>query len=186
MERNDSAIAVFDTHNAAEDAIKRLATAGFDMKNLSIVGRGYHTEEKAVGFYNVGSRIKFWGKQGAYWGGLWGLFFGGVFVTLPAVGSIVVLGYLAAALISTLEGAAVIGGLSALGAALYSLGIPKDSIVAYETAVKADRFLVMAHGHPEDVARAKAVLALAKPSRLDTHEGAASGTPAALPVPATA
>ena len=71
-----------------------LADAKFDMRQLSIVGQGYHTEEKVVGFYNVGDRIKFWGKRGAFWGGLWGLFFGGVFLMVPVVGQVMVLGYL--------------------------------------------------------------------------------------------
>jgi uncharacterized membrane protein len=50
------------------------------------------------------------------------------------------------------------GGLGALGAGLYSIGIPKDSIVQYETAVKAGKFLLIAHGTADDVARAKASL----------------------------
>jgi len=55
-------------------AVKTLAAAGFDMRNLSVVGKGYHSEEKVVGFYNIGDRIKFWGSRGAFWGGFWGLF----------------------------------------------------------------------------------------------------------------
>jgi hypothetical protein len=31
--------------------VKRLTDAGFDMKTLSVVGKGYHTNEKVVGFY---------------------------------------------------------------------------------------------------------------------------------------
>ena len=68
------------------------------------------------------------------------------------------------------ENAIVVGGLSALGAALYSVGIPKDSVLAYETAVKADDFLVMARGSTEEMARAKTILAATDPSRLDMHE----------------
>jgi len=41
----------------------------------------------------------------------------------------------------------VVGGLGAIGAGLYSIGIPKDSVVKYETAIKSDKFLVLAHGH---------------------------------------
>jgi hypothetical protein len=37
------------------------------MKHLSVVGKGYHTEEKVVGSYKIGNRIKFWGKRGAFW-----------------------------------------------------------------------------------------------------------------------
>ncbi len=168
----DSIIAVFAEHNAAEAAVKKLNAAGFDMKNLSVVGKGYHTDEKVVGFYNMGDRIKFWGKRGAFWGGLWGLFFGGLFLTIPVVGHVVVLGYLATVAITALENAVMVGGLSAIGAALYSIGIPKDSVIQYETALKADNFLVMAHGTTEEMARAKTILGAANASRVDVHAGA--------------
>jgi len=72
MEKIDSVIAVFGDHPAAEAAVKKLTAAGFEMKNLSVVGKGYHTDEKVVGFYNTGDRIKFWGTRGAFWGGFWG------------------------------------------------------------------------------------------------------------------
>src|SRR5271165_4325818 len=128
METADTVIAVFADHPAAETAIKKLTAAGFEMKNLSLVGKGYHTDEKVVGFYNAGDRIKFWGLRGAFWGGLWGLFFGGLFLTVPVVGHVVVLGYLATVAFAAIENALMVGGLSALGAALYSIGVPKDSV----------------------------------------------------------
>ena len=172
MDKIDTVIAVFEDHNAADAAVKKLTAAGFKMKNLSVVGKGYHTDEKVVGFYNQGDRIKFWGTRGAFWGGLWGWFFGGLFMVIPGVGHVVILGYLATMAISAIETAVVVGGLSALGAALYSIGVPKDSVIQYETALKADSFLVMAHGAAEEVARAKTILGTANPSRLDVHAGA--------------
>ena len=171
MQTPDSIIAIFEDHAAAEAAVKKLAATGFAMKSLSVVGKGYHTEEKVVGFYNVGDRVKFWGKQGAFWGALWGLFLGGMYLTVPVTGPVVVLGYLAATAISVLEGAVIVGGMSAFGAALFSIGIPKDSVLQYEAAVKADNFLVMAHGTSEEVSRAKAILVAANPTRLDVHAG---------------
>ena len=132
METADTVIAVFADHHAAETAVKKLTAAGFEMKNLSVVGKGYHSDEKVVGFYNIGDRVKFWGTRGAFWGGLWGWFLGGFFMTIPVVGHVVVLGYLAAMAISAVETAVMVGGLSALGAALYSIGIPKDSVIQYE------------------------------------------------------
>jgi hypothetical protein len=178
VEKTDTAIAVFASHNAAETAVKKLTAAGFEMKNLSVVGKGYQTDEKVVGFYNVGDRIKFWGTRGALWGGLWGMFFGGLFLTIPVVGHVIVLGYLASIAICAIENAVVVGGLSALGAALYSVGIPKDSVIQYETAVKADSFLVMAHGTSDEITRAKAILGAANPSRLEVHPGVKAMQPA--------
>jgi hypothetical protein len=181
MKTDETVVAVFSDHLAAEKAVKTLAGSGFEMKNLSVVGKGYHTEEKVVGFYNVGDRVKFWGTQGAYWGGLWGLFFGGLFLTVPLVGHVMVLGYLGAIALSAIEGAVVTGGLSAIGAALFSIGIPKDSVIEYEAAVKADDFLVMAHGTADEMVRAKTILDAAKPSRIDVH----GATPPPLPPPTT-
>ena len=170
MTEPNSVIAVFPDHKGAEAAVKKLASAGIEMKHLSVVGKGYHTDEKVVGFYNMGDRVKFWGANGAFWGGLWGWLLGGVMITTPVVGPVVVVGYIAAIVISAIEGALVVGGLSALGAALYSTGIPKDSIVAYETDLKADKFLVLARGPAEEMARAKTILSTFKPARIDQHE----------------
>jgi hypothetical protein len=178
MEKTDTVVAVFADHQGAEAAVKKLGAAGFEMKNLSIVGKGYHSEEKVVGFYNIGDRIKFWGTRGAFWGGFWGVFLGGLFMSIPVVGHVIVLGYLATLAISAIESAVTVGGLGVLGAALYSIGIPKDSVVQYEADLKADGFLVMAHGPADEVARAKTILGTANPSRVDVHAGAAAAAPA--------
>jgi hypothetical protein len=174
MTELNAVIAVFDDHHAAEVAVKKLADAGIDIKRLSVVGKGFHTDEHVVGFYNAGDRIKFWGKRGAFWGGLWGWLFGGIFMFIPVVGHVVMIGYFAVAALAAIEGAVVVGGASALGAALYSIGIPKDSAIAYESAVKADGFLVMAHGSAEEVDRARKALEPLRPSRIDVHEGSAA------------
>ena len=158
MKKENSCIAILKTHTEAEQAVKDLQKAGFDMKKLSIVGKGYHTEEEPLGYYNVGDRVKFWGKQGAFWGGLWGVLLGAGFFWIPVFGPLMVAGPITMALIGALEGAVVTGGMTALGAAIYSIGIPRDSIVKYETAVKTDQFLLIVHGAQEEVERARDLL----------------------------
>jgi hypothetical protein len=128
------------------------------MKKLSIVGKDYNTEEHVVGFYKAGDRMKFWGKHGAFWGGLWGMLFGSALFMIPGFGQVIVLGPLVGWIVGALGEAAVVGGLSALGAGLYSIGIPKDSILKYETALKADQFVVVAHGTDDEVAAARKIL----------------------------
>jgi hypothetical protein len=61
-------------------------------------------------------------------------------------------------IVGALEGAVVVGGLSALGAGLYSIGIPRDSVIKYEAALRSDKFLVIAHGTADEVAKAKSIL----------------------------
>ena len=171
MTPTNTVVAVFADHAGADAAIKQLAASGVEIKHLSVVGKGYHTEETATGFYNIGDRMKFWGSRGAFWGGLWGLFFGGILLTIPVVGHVIVLGYLATAIASAVEGAVVVGGLSAISAALFSVGIPKDSVVRYETAVKADSFLVLAHGTAAEMAKAQHLLRAAGPLSVEAYDG---------------
>jgi hypothetical protein len=158
MSNEDVGIAVFNTHVEAENAVKELQKSGFDMKRLSIVGKDYHTEEHVIGYYHTGDRMKYWGKLGAFWGGLWGILFGAAFFWVPGIGPLVVAGPLISAIVGGLEGVVVVGGLSALGAGLYSLGIPKDSIIRYESSVKADKFLLLVHGSGDELAKAKDIL----------------------------
>jgi hypothetical protein len=63
----------------------------------------------------------------------------------------------------------VVGGLSAIGAGLYSLGIPKDSILRYETAIKTGNYVLIAHGTMEDTQRAKDILFHTTQELLEHH-----------------
>ena len=158
MTKENVGIAVFNTHVEAETAVKELQKSGFDMKKLSIVGKDYHTEDQVIGYYHTGDRMMYWGKLGAFWGGLWGILFGAAFFLIPGIGPLVVAGPLVASIVGGLEGAVAVGGLTALGAGLYSLGIPKDSIINYESSVKSDKFLLVVHGAGDELARAKDIL----------------------------
>jgi hypothetical protein len=158
MPMEDVGVAVLNTHAEAEEAVKELQRSGFELKKLSIVGKDYHTEEHVVGYYNAGDRMKYWGKMGAFWGGLWGILFGSAFFLIPGLGPIIVAGPLVAAIVGGLEGAVAVGGLSALGAGLFSIGIPRDSVLKYETAIKSDKYILLVHGSADEVAKAKDVL----------------------------
>ncbi|HEB93170.1 MAG TPA: hypothetical protein ENI94_06825 [Gammaproteobacteria bacterium] len=159
MVEENSCVAVYDNHRQAEEAVRCLLAKGFETGKLSIAGKGYQREAHPIGFYNTGDRMKFWGAQGAFWGDLWGLLLGAAFFWVSGLGTVVIAGPLVSALITALEGAAVVGGFSALGAALYSIGIPRDSIVRYETAIRSDHYLLIVHGDQREVAQAHEVLA---------------------------
>lgn len=174
----DIAVALYEQHSQAENAVKALQRAGFDMKKISIIGKDYETEEHILGFLNAGDRAKIFGKYGAFWGGLMGILFGSALMFIPVLGHIVVLGPLAAMLFGGLQGAAVVGGLSALAGALMSIGIPKDSVLRYETALRANKFMLMVHGDNRDISRAQEVLKSSGMSSFE-HHPAPSEAPAA-------
>ena len=102
--------------------------------------------------------MKAWGKLGAFWGGLWGILFGAAFFVIPGIGPIAVAGPLVSAIVGALQGVVVVGGLSALAAGLVGIGIPKDTVIKYETALKADKFLLIVHGTAAETANAKDIL----------------------------
>jgi uncharacterized membrane protein len=141
-----SVVAIYKTHEQAELAIKDLQEAGVDMKSLSIAAKDTHTDEHVVGYYNAGDRMKYWGKMGAFWGGFWGLLFGSAAFMIPGIGPLLVAGPLVGWIVAGLEGAVVVGGVSAVGAGLFSLGIPKDSVIKYDVALKSDKFLLVFNG----------------------------------------
>jgi hypothetical protein len=169
MSDNNIVVAVYDAHTQAELAVKELQSSGFDMKKLSIVAKNPHVEENVVGFYSTGDRMKHWGKTGAFWGGIWGMLFGAAFFAIPGIGPVLVAGPLVAWIVGALEGAVVVGGAGAIGAGLFSVGIPKDSVLKYEIALKTDKFLLLFHGTEHEAGRAREILQGTHAAELNVH-----------------
>jgi hypothetical protein len=97
------------------------------------------------------------------------MLFGAAFFAIPSLGPVLVAGPLVAWIVGALEGAVVVGGLSAVGAGLYSIGIPKDSVVKYETAIGSDKFIVLAHGTAGEVAKPKDIMQTTRPMEVTLH-----------------
>ena len=166
----NAVVAIYKSHTEAEAAVKELQRSGFDMKKLSIVGRDEHRDEHVIGYYNAGDRMKYWGKTGAFWGGFWGLLVGSAFFVIPGIGPLLMAGPIVGWIVGALEGAVVVGGLSALGAGLYSIGIPKNSILQYETALKTGKFVLIAHGTQEETTLAREIINRTSPEALEVHQ----------------
>ena len=150
------------------------------MNQLSIVGREYQTEDHVIGYYNAGERIRYWGESSAFWGGTWGLLFGSAFFLVPGIGPLVVAGPLVSWIVESLKGAVTVGGLTPVGTGICSLGIPKDSVVHYESAIKYGKFLLIAHANNEDVFHAHEIISSTEPDVLADHKVSHSNTEAVL------
>lgn len=169
MTNNNSTVAIYPSHTTVETAVKKLQEDGFDMKKLSIIGRDYQTDEHVVGYYNIGDRMKIWGKTGAFWGGLGGVLFGSALFWIPGLGPLIVAGPLVGWIVGTLEGSLIVGSMSAIGSALYSLNIPTDSILQYEKTLKSGKFVLLAHGSMDDTIKAKEILDHTETETLEHH-----------------
>ncbi len=180
MNKCNSTVAIYKSHDEAETAVKELQQSGFDMKHLSIIGRDYHTDEHVVGYYNTSDRMKYWGKAGAFWGGIWGWLFGSAFFFIPGIGPMLFAGPVVSMIVGALEGAVIMGGLSALGAGLYSMGIPRNSVLQYETALKSGKYVVIAHGSAEEASRAHEIIGRTNPESVEEHEPSIAAREAVL------
>jgi hypothetical protein len=150
-------VAIYPDHDAAEQAVAKLRDASFDVTKLSIIGKN-HMEESVVGYDRTWESMKYWGLRGAFRGGMWGLLLGAGFFLIPGVSPALTAGPLLGAVVTGLGLAATIGGLSALAAGLIHHGIPKEAAIKYENAITSGKFLIIAHGTPEEVARARLIV----------------------------
>ena len=113
--------------------------------------------------------MAYWGKTGAFWGSLWGFLVGAAFLIIPGIGPVVVAGPVASWIVGALEGAIFVGGVSVLGAGLVSVGIPRDSVLKYESSVKAGKFLLILHGTAAEAEKVRDVLNATNAEMVDVH-----------------
>jgi hypothetical protein len=151
-------VAVFSDHESAEAAVRRLVKEGFDMKDVSIVGRDFQVTEEPIGFVSPRDFVLAGAGTGAWVGGLFGLLLGAAFLVLPGVGPVVIAGPLSAAILGGLEGALAGAAMGALSGALVGWGIPRNEALKYEAQVKAGKFLVVVHGDAAKIEKAKQML----------------------------
>jgi uncharacterized membrane protein len=159
-ETPNAVVAVYATEDDVTVAVKHLEHEHYDMSRISVLAKGMSEERHIVGFETPSTHTKRWAK----WGGLWGWLFG-AFLFVPGVGHVAIGGYLLYLITTTGLGAAS----GALAGALTGVGIPKDGIPKYEADLRADKFLVIAHGTPSEVDRARELLSQTTHDRIDHH-----------------
>jgi hypothetical protein len=58
------------------------------------------------------------------------------------------------------------------------MGIPKDSVIQYETALKTDKFLLLVHGAAPAVEKAREILESTRPVQVTVHSAELAGVAA--------
>lgn len=165
----NSMVAVYETPADAVQGANDLHQAGFDISRLSIAVREYPGPDHIIGCCNSGAQVKYWGKMGALWGKLAGYWAGAAFFELPGVGPVLLAGPLVSGVVASMEEASASSGAGLLGGGLRRLGIPRESIVRYESELRSERLLLVAHGTAEELIRAKDILHFTHPAELNIH-----------------
>ncbi len=146
-------VAVFADRDVARATLERLLDKDFPMDSVSLLGKGETSGDDSIGIYykGLGERIKVWGAQGAFWGGLWGLLAGaaGMFV-IPGLGAVLAAGPIVEAIAAALAGAAVSGSamagaaaVSQLAIALHRMGIPHERLQYFHDAIQQGHYIIM-------------------------------------------
>jgi len=153
MQARNTAVAVFDDRDDAEDAINALKDAGFRGDQIGLVARD--RDQASDMAESTGTKAGEGAMTGAVAGGLLGGI-GGFLVgvgslAIPVIGPVIAAGAFATAL----AGAAVGAGVGALAGALIGMGIPENEASWYEDRVKGGAWLVSvnASGRYDDARR---------------------------------
>jgi hypothetical protein len=169
---NQAVVASYRDHSDAEDAVRLLARCGLPVNTISIIGRRFETHEDIQGFYTPTDAAYAGAGEGAWYGGIFGLFMGaaGYFV-FPSIGALMVLGPLAGFIAGSIAGA----GIGALVSGFAAAGIPKDHALKYQEIVQAGEHLVVVHGSEARCAKAHQVLLNTTSLQLHSHYGGTDG-----------
>jgi hypothetical protein len=175
MPENKALVAICNGHAQVERAIAELLRLGFHAKNLSVFRKAHLDEEEFVGLYTAGERLLARGGSAAFWERMWDLLGDGGFFLVPRIGPVVLAGPFIHTLVAAVDDGVAVGGLSALGAAIYSLGIPRVRVLSHKIGIMAGQCAVVALASPELVTKAKTAL-LAIHGVTECHHTAADVT----------
>lgn len=150
----ESVIAIYKTHEEAEEAVHQLERGGIPLGKVSIIGRDFRVREEIQGYYRPSDAAKEGAAFGAWFGGLFGLLSGfGLFI-LPIAGPLIVLGPLA----GLIAGAATGAGIGALVNGLMAMGLSKEDALKYKARLEGGEFLVAVTGPAGEIEAARAIL----------------------------
>jgi uncharacterized membrane protein len=173
-EKNRFLVAVYPDEEKADAVVKALIDKDYQMDLISVLGKMHAVGDDALGIYNLNAdeRMKAWGKQGAFWGGLWGALAGAAgFFVIPGIGAVAVAGFIVEAFVGgAVAGAGIMAGagaLSQLAVAFHRTGIPEEKIEALHKAIEDGKYVVMLRGAESEVEQWRDVLEAGHPLSVD-------------------
>ncbi len=179
-------VAVFDDETRAQQALQRLQDKDAPMDMLSILGKVHPSGDDVLGisYHGPGERLKTWARQGAFWGGVWGMLSGAaMFVLLPGVGPLIaagsivetLAGVLAAEAAGTVVGGAIGAGAMAGAAAatrlmvvLHRSGIPPEQLEHLHSAIEAGHYVLLLRTTKDTAGQWQSLLQDSQPTELLT------------------
>lgn len=169
MSEQDTMIAVYRLHDDVEEAVNALRKSGFGPGTVSIVGRNFHTVDAVVGYSTAGDAVRPCGRLGPFWGDLLTSFSEFALYWVPDLGPLVMAGELMSRVQQASDENVIVYGLTALGIALYSMGVPEYGALGCEDAIRQDKFILVVRGRAHDLKRARGALVLSDAESIEIH-----------------
>ena len=148
----ESLVAQFDTPQSVDTALQQLKEADVPSKNLSrVTPTSQDAKEPGAGssMQTTGAPSTSHDSQAAP---------GDSVFLIPGVGQLRVAGPLVNSILAQAATATPKSGQSVLAAGLLSIGIPAESIPAYDAALRAGKSLLVAHGSCDEVTAAERII----------------------------
>lgn len=144
-------VGVYDSEQAAINAIKALLEQGYSHDEISVIGSDNEDVEsiKEATGTKTDEGLAVGAAAGGALGGIGGLLAGLGALTIPGIGPLLAAGPIAA----TLAGAAVGAGVGGIAGALAGLGIPEDEAERYEDYVREGKILVLVEKRDDYIER---------------------------------
>ncbi len=149
----NAAVVALDSEREARLALAGLRSAGVAEGSLSVLARDSRPAHRPAAYYAADGTARVWGEGSAFWNEMWAALPGWAVLTIPGWGTLLAAGAFGGWLVNALENSVVFGGLNAVEAVLYSLGVEKGEAGRYEEAVASGKILLIAHGAAEEVER---------------------------------
>lgn len=158
MHTQSAPVYLYNSPVKADLAIQALGRAGFDLTQLSLIGKICPSGDHELGAHsNVACTPACQGPT-AIGRNVWQLLAAPDVYFLPGTGTLAMTGPVVQTLVGQLERAATIGEPSALDATFSRLGASRTNAARYETALKAHHYVLMVHGSDTDVSKAHEAL----------------------------
>ncbi|VAW97739.1 hypothetical protein MNBD_GAMMA21-2946 [hydrothermal vent metagenome] len=144
-------IVVYSETDVVEQAIDELQVTGYNFRQLSVMGGGHDMKTCLPGLYRTEGNVCLLGPQADFWNTLCDHFNGIAYYWDHDFGSLMLAGQMIDLLTHEMPNVDIVDGFSLFGSTLFMLGVPRDSIKEYESAIKAEKTLLLFHGDSKDV-----------------------------------
>lgn len=142
---SNATLTVFKSPSDAESAIRQLAKDAYDLGRVSMVGRDagdLHAADVVHG--KVQTSVPTAGTPS--WAGIRGMLVNSGFIVVPSIGPLLVAGPLLTWIVQSMGTAFGPNKQDALAAGLHHLGIPEQSVLRCEAALRIGKVVVIAEG----------------------------------------